>query len=270
MLCAELALEQSQPDDAYEHVERALALAAGTDDETLHLEMCNLGVRVLADRLDDAQAHGRSVDADKARLLASGLVEDARALMAAPGERGGISAPRQTAWGATCVAEQSRLHSSAPDLWAHAVRQWEAAGEPYQVAYCRWREAEALLESRAGRSRANDCVQHAWRVSVDLGAFTLRERIEQLAQRARIPLREVDHTGAANGTTLGSDLGLTQREVEVLGQLAAGRTDGEIAELLFISKKTVSVHVSNVLRKLDFANRIEAGRVGQAQGLGVS
>jgi DNA-binding NarL/FixJ family response regulator len=103
-----------------------------------------------------------------------------------------------------------------------------------------------------------------------LGAFTLRERIEQLAQRARIPLREVDHTGAANGTTLGSDLGLTQREVEVLGQLAAGRTDGEIAELLFISKKTVSVHVSNVLRKLDVANRIEAGRVGQAQGLGVS
>jgi DNA-binding CsgD family transcriptional regulator len=225
---------------------------------------------VLADQLDDAQAHGRRVDADKARLLASGLVEDARALMAAPGERGGISAPRQTAWGATCVAEQSRLRSSAPDLWAHAVRQWEAAGEPYHVAYCRWREAEALLESRAGRTRANDCLQRAWRVSVDLGAFPLRQRIEQLAQRARIPLREVDQPGAANGTTLGSDLGLTQREVEVLGQLAAGRTDGEIAELLFISKKTVSVHVSNVLRKLDVANRIEAGRVGQAQGLSVS
>ena len=54
----------------------------------------------------------------------------------------------------------------------------------------------------------------------------------------------------------------------MLGHLAAGLTDGEIAELLFISKKTVSVHVSNVLRKLGVANRVEAGKVGQAQRLG--
>ena len=51
----------------------------------------------------------------------------------------------------------------------------------------------------------------------------------------------------------------------MLGQLADGRTDREIADSLFISKKTVSVHVSNVLRKLDVANRVEAGKVGQAQ-----
>ena len=56
-------------------------------------------------------------------------------------------------------------------------------------------------------------------------------------------------------------------EVEVLAQLAAGRTDREIAELLFISKKTVSVHVSNLLRKLDVANRVEAGKVAHAHGL---
>ena len=72
----------------------------------------------------------------------------------------------------------------------------------------------------------------------------------------------------ADRRLVAADLGLTPREVEVLGQLAAGRTDGEIAEALFISKKTASVHVSNLLRKLEVANRVEAGRIGQAQGLG--
>jgi DNA-binding NarL/FixJ family response regulator len=47
-----------------------------------------------------------------------------------------------------------------------------------------------------------------------------------------------------------------------------GRTDREIAETLYISKKTASVHVSNLLRKLDVANRVEAGKVGQANKLG--
>jgi DNA-binding NarL/FixJ family response regulator len=101
-----------------------------------------------------------------------------------------------------------------------------------------------------------------------LGALPLKERIERLAQRARIPLDEVDHTEPANGSTLAGDLGLTPREVEVLAQLAVGRTDREIAETLYISKKTASVHVSNLLRKLDVANRVEAGKVGQANKLG--
>jgi DNA-binding NarL/FixJ family response regulator len=67
---------------------------------------------------------------------------------------------------------------------------------------------------------------------------------------------------------VGADLGLTEREEEVLGHLAVGRRDREIAELLFISRKTVSVHVSNLLRKLEVPNRIEAGRIGQEHGLG--
>jgi DNA-binding NarL/FixJ family response regulator len=126
-----------------------------------------------------------------------------------------------------------------------------------------------LLERRAGKSRADECLQQAWRTAVDLGAQPLREPVERLAQRARIPLRGADaDVVASNGSTVGADLGLTPREVEVLGQLAAGRTDREIADALFISKKTASVHVSNLLRKLDVANRLEAGRVGQAHHLG--
>jgi DNA-binding NarL/FixJ family response regulator len=70
------------------------------------------------------------------------------------------------------------------------------------------------------------------------------------------------------GSSLGTDLGLTPREVEVLGLLAEGPTDRQIAEHLFISRKTASVHVSNLLRKLEVGSRVEAGRIGQAHDLG--
>ena len=104
---------------------------------------------------------------------------------------------------------------------------------------------------------------------MELGARPLQEQIERLAQRARIPLPDdADAAASPPESTVAADLGLTPREVEVLGQLAAGRTDREIADSLFISKKTVSVHVSNLLRKLDVTNRVEAGRIGQAHGCG--
>jgi DNA-binding CsgD family transcriptional regulator len=262
---AELALLQGRPDDAYAEVERALALAAGTDDETFRPQMCALAVRCLADRFDQARALGQSNDFDKARLLALGFLQEADRLAAAPGGRGGRCTPRAKAFGASCAAERSRLHDSDPDLWAEAARRWDDAGEPYPSAYCRWREAEALLEGGGSRSRADEVLQIAWRASVELDAFPLKEKIELLALRARISLREVDDTASA---TVAADLGLTQREVEVLGQLAAGRTDREIAESLFISKRTASVHVSNLLRKLGVANRVEAGKIGQAHRLG--
>jgi DNA-binding NarL/FixJ family response regulator len=58
--------------------------------------------------------------------------------------------------------------------------------------------------------------------------------------------------------TANSLLGLSEREREVLDLLAAGRTNGEIGRALFISTKTASVHVSNILRKLGVTNRVEA------------
>jgi DNA-binding NarL/FixJ family response regulator len=53
-------------------------------------------------------------------------------------------------------------------------------------------------------------------------------------------------------------LGLTAREFEVLRLVAAGRSNREIASELFISAKTASVHVSNILAKLDASSRGEA------------
>lgn len=61
--------------------------------------------------------------------------------------------------------------------------------------------------------------------------------------------------------------GLTSREREVLALVAAGYSNGRIGDELSISTETASVHVSNILRKMDVANRIEAAAVARDAGL---
>jgi DNA-binding NarL/FixJ family response regulator len=63
---------------------------------------------------------------------------------------------------------------------------------------------------------------------------------------------------------------LTRRELEVLGHLVAGRSYTEIAGSLFISDKTVSVHVSNLLRKTGTKSRVEAAEFARRHGLGAA
>jgi DNA-binding CsgD family transcriptional regulator len=66
----------------------------------------------------------------------------------------------------------------------------------------------------------------------------------------------------------GSDtFGLSRRELEVLGLIAQGRTNREIGDRLFISQKTVGVHVGNILSKLGVSGRVEAAAVAIRLGL---
>ncbi|NNH53685.1 response regulator transcription factor [Promicromonospora citrea] len=60
---------------------------------------------------------------------------------------------------------------------------------------------------------------------------------------------------------------LTEREEEVLGLVAQGLSNRQIGERLFISTKTVSVHVSNVLAKLGASGRAEAVSLAHQRGL---
>jgi DNA-binding NarL/FixJ family response regulator len=73
--------------------------------------------------------------------------------------------------------------------------------------------------------------------------------------------------GRSSPRQRGLDRPVTPREAEVLGHLANGRTNRQIAEALFISEKTASVHVTNLLRKLGVTSRVEAAAIAQRAGL---
>ena len=268
MIQAELALAQGRPRVASEHIDHALSVAATSDDEFFRPQMCALGVRALADAQAGASRRpGRRNDSEKARLVAAALAQEAAELVEAPALRGGVSAPQSSAFALQCRAEESRLIEPDPALWESAATAWGHLCMPYDAAYCRWRQAEALLAARGDRDVAAAAIGYAWRESRRVEAIPLQTEVERLAARARIPL-VADLEPATARTSVASDLGITAREVEVLRQLAANRTDAQIAEDLFISKKTASVHVSNLLRKLGVNSRFEAGDVGRQAGLG--
>ena len=127
---------------------------------------------------------------------------------------------------------------------------------PWYEARSRLRAAEAMVVDGSSRSVARDELQAAHRIAGELGAVPLLREVEVLARAARIDLRQpVVEVAAERSDALSA---LTAREREVLAQLVAGRSNGEIAKALFISGKTVSVHVSNILRKTGTATRTEA------------
>jgi DNA-binding CsgD family transcriptional regulator len=116
---------------------------------------------------------------------------------------------------------------------------------------------------------------------VALGAGPLRGEVERLARLGRVDLGrdataaagpqgaapEGDGQAAAAGQRPGAELGLTPRELEVLALVAEGRSNRQVADALFISAKTASVHVSNILAKLGVGSRVEAAAVAHRLGL---
>ena len=99
----------------------------------------------------------------------------------------------------------------------------------------------------------------------DLGAAPLRIAIEALASRARIQIEsEADERRSCRDPP-GHDL--TARELEVLALVAAGHTNREIGDRLFISEKTASVHVTHAMDKLGALSRYEAAATATRLGL---
>ncbi|QFY11224.1 AAA family ATPase [Nonomuraea phyllanthi] len=135
------------------------------------------------------------------------------------------------------------------EAWDAAAGAWEALRQPYAEARCLMGAAHAALAS-GDRQGAAARLGRARELATRLGATPLLEQLDVFARRARI--------GGSEETADGHPLGLTARELEVLCEVTKGRSNREIAEALFISVKTVSVHVSNILAKLGVATRGEA------------
>jgi DNA-binding NarL/FixJ family response regulator len=115
-------------------------------------------------------------------------------------------------------------------------------------------------------------VRQAHTIAERIGAVPIAAEAAALARRARLnlapepaPGRDLEQAGQADEL---ARFGLTEREREVLILLAAGRSNPEIAQALFISAKTASVHVSNILAKLGVSGRVEAAAVAHRLGVG--
>ncbi|MFI6679438.1 AAA family ATPase [Kribbella sp. NPDC050470] len=143
-------------------------------------------------------------------------------------------------------------------LWRVAADRCQESGMPWYEARSRVRAAEAMIRDASPRSAVGDQLHAAHRIAGDLGAVPLTSEIEALARAARVDLRQPVVEVARAPAPPGALAELTAREREVLAHLVAGRSNGEIAKALFISGKTVSVHVSNILRKTGTATRTEA------------
>lgn len=88
-----------------------------------------------------------------------------------------------------------------------------------------------------------------------------------LARRARVDLSPLLREDEPDEASPAEQLGLTERETEVLRQLTMGRSNREIATALYISPKTASVHVSNIMRKLNAPSRLAAASIAHRLGL---
>ncbi len=167
------------------------------------------------------------------------------------------------AFGALHAAQRAECFGAgAPldQLWEAACTATAEAGLVYDHARAQYSLARHLLTRGHDRTRATQALVDARSIASDLGASPLVGRIDDLAAQAHLSLvPEEAHGSSSPGylVTLPSGPPLTRREEEVLDGLLSGRTYAQIATSLFISDKTVSSHVSNVLRKTGTANRIE-------------
>jgi DNA-binding CsgD family transcriptional regulator/tetratricopeptide (TPR) repeat protein len=166
-------------------------------------------------------------------------------------------------------AEATRIAGEArPDAWTAAIAAADARPVAYEAAYARFRLGEAILAARGPREEAAAALAQARERAATLEATPLLAAIDGLAVRARLPLGEGPEAveeAAAPGGVAGYDL--TPREVEVLRLVAAGRTNRQIGEELFISESTAGVHVSRILGKLGVSGRVEAATIAARLGL---
>jgi DNA-binding CsgD family transcriptional regulator len=243
---------------------RGLALLAGCENGRLVTQLGQAGVEAEAQRAETARARRSAGQLAEARQVAARFLERIRAVAAGQRLTGMAGAELVTA-----EAEWSRVEgASDPAGWAAAVAAWEALGFPFPAAYARLRQAEAMLAAGAARTAVGPVLRPAWAVARDLGASWLTREATALARRARIDLdRDAASEPAPAAPSPGQELGLTPREQEVLVLVADGRTNRQIAELLFIADKTASVHVSRILAKLGVANRSEAAAAAHRLGL---
>lgn len=276
-VAAEAALLAGQAADASAEIEAGLAHLEW-NDVFWGMPLVCLGLRAAAEAAEEAIAARDDERLATIRGAAAPLRE------ALDGYRERATTLSGVAWLATGDAELARIDgSTSPEPWAAAIAAWDAGLDPLEAAYARYRFAEAGLRSSGVRADVSAELVAAWRSMAVLGCTPLQAQLETLARRARIALVEdgpaiedaaaeappaaAAGVGAAGGAGRAATHGLSAREIEVLRLVAAGRSNGEIAEELFITRKTAGVHVTHILDKMGVSNRVEAAMAGVRLGI---
>ncbi|MFE9680193.1 AAA family ATPase [Streptomyces sp. NPDC006285] len=258
VLLTDAAVLRRDPEGAVEQVRTTLAALVDDSGTTpdVAVRLAALALAAVADAAVAARSSGDEEGVRRWTGTASELVETAR-VTAAEGEDGSPQGPEGRAWLARAEAEWART-GAGPDTaaWEKAVAAF-GYGDVYEQARCRLRLAESLVGA-GDREEAADQARRAHDTAVRLGAGPLRDDVERLVRRARL---------AEAGRSADRPVVLTARENDVLLLLARGRSNRQIGEELFISGKTASVHVSNILAKLGAASRTEAVAIAYREGL---
>jgi len=224
------------------------AVAAEHYRETFwHGRLAMVGARVEADSAVAATASQSIGAIENAEARAAEIVaawETAVAQLAR-------SSPLLDAYTMGIDAEVGRLRREEVVARAHrAAEAFAMIGLPYYATYFRWREAEAMLDA-GDRPLAAELLKRARAAATTHGFAGLDTAIVALARAHQLRL------GPAR-TTIDGDEALSVRELEVLRLVVIGKSNPDIAEALFISRRTAAAHVSNILRKLDATSRVEA------------
>jgi DNA-binding CsgD family transcriptional regulator/tetratricopeptide (TPR) repeat protein len=247
---AEIARLGGELDRAAEIVESTLASDAVHGVDRYRWPLAWLATRLEADRAAlglEAQTGAEGVLSIRMELTSASPVDESyRALEAA--EHARLTARDEVA------------------AWEGAVAATRRSNQAHPLAYALLRYGQALAAAGDGDGAAA-AVGDALKLARGMGAEPLAQEAESFAQHARLTGVEMAQPATGDGDTAPDDFGLTARELEVLRLVADGRSNGEIASELFISRKTASVHVSNILSKLDVTTRVQAAAIAHRRGL---
>src|SRR6201996_4332175 len=263
-ILAEHALWQGDCESALAEAEAAIDADAWPAHSPSVIRVTAIALAARADRAAQLRAAGDASGADAEAAAGAALLGVAREGATYPARPKAVLGPEGRGWLARCEAEYARLTGkNSPDAWERVLGEF-GPGYVYETARTQWRLAEALVED--GR---RDEAAAVWRTARDtasrLRAVPLGAALDDLARRARLdPVNRGGHGDKPGGRS--PLAALTEREREVLSLLARGKSNREIGTELFITPKTASVHVSNILGKLGAASRTEAAAIAYREG----